>query len=117
VEQVIGDVTDIESLHKTIPDHVEAIFHTAADTSLWARNNARQNIINVHGAANIVEAARKKHAKRLIHTSSIGAYGKTGVDPITEETPSNAMTSGINYFQSKYLAEQEVKKGVSLGLD
>jgi nucleoside-diphosphate-sugar epimerase len=36
---------------------------------------------------------------------------------ITEKTPSTAAASRINYMRSKYLAEQEVLKGVDQGLD
>lgn len=116
-KQVEGDVTDLESLLRTIPENVDAVFHGAADTSMWAVNNERQMKINVQGTKNVVEAALQKNAKRFIHTSSIGAFGKLNGVTLTEETPSNAMESGINYYQSKYLAEQAVREGIKKGLD
>lgn len=115
--QVEGDVQDKASLEAVIPENVDAIFHVAADTSMWFKGNERQNKINIEGTRNVVEVALKKKAGRFIHTSSIGAYGKTGDHEISEETPSRAMESGINYYQSKYLAEQEVRKGIAQGLD
>lgn len=117
VVQVEGDVTDFDSLLNTMPEDVDAVFHGAADTSTWSVNNARQMRINVDGTRNVVQAALKKGAGRLIHTSSIGAFGKLDGVTLTETTPSNAMESGINYYQSKYLAEQAVREGIAEGLD
>ena len=116
VKQVEGDVLNRASLEATIPDNVDAIFHVAADTGLWFKHNERQNKINIEGTRNLVEMALLKKAKRLIHTSSIGAYGNVDGE-IKEDTPSKALTSGINYYRSKYLAEQEIHKGISQGLD
>lgn len=117
VIQVEGDVTDKASLLNTLPEGVDALFHGAADTSTWSVNNARQMRINVDGTKNVVAAALEKGAKRLVHTSSIGAFGKIDGVTLTESTPSNAMESGINYYQSKYLAEQAVRAGIERGLD
>ena len=117
VIQVEGDVTDPASLLRTMPDGVDAVFHGAADTSTWSLNNERQMRINVEGTRNVVQAALQKKAGRLIHTSSIGAFGKLDGVTLTETTPSNAMESGINYFQSKYLAEAAVREGIAAGLD
>ena len=117
VTQVIGDVTDYPSLLETMPDNVDAVFHVAADTSLWVLHNKRQMKINVEGTKNVVRAALHKKAKRMVHTSSIGAYGKLNGVTLNEPTPSNALQSGINYYQSKYLAEQAVRDGIKQGLD
>ena len=117
VNQVEGDVTDLESLLRTMPEGVDAVFHGAADTSTWVLNNERQMRINVEGTRNVVAAARAKNAGRLVHTSSIGAYGKLDGVTLTEDTPSNAMDSGINYYRSKFLAEAAVREGIAGGLD
>lgn len=117
VTQVEGDVLDRASLERTLPEGVDALFHVAADTGMWSQLNARQNRINIEGTRNVVEAALAKQAKRLIHTSSIGAFGPVFDEEITEETPSRALHGSINYYRSKYLAEQEVFKGVERGLD
>lgn len=117
VTQVEGDVTNPESLLNTMPDGVDAVFHGAADTSTWVLNNDRQMRINVDGTRNVVAAALAKNAQRLVHTSSIGAYGKLDGVTLKEDTPSNAMTSGINYYKSKFLAEAAVHEGIGRGLD
>ena len=48
-------------------------------------------------------------AGRLIHVSSIVAYGLHG-GVITEETPDSRTTSPIKYVRSKALAEREIRK-------
>lgn len=117
VTQVEGDVLDRVSLERTMPDGVDAVFHVAADTSMWSQLNTRQNRINIDGTRNVVEMALAKKVKRLVHTSSIGAFGPVFDEVINEETPSRAMQGEINYYRSKYLAEQEVFKGIAQGLD
>lgn len=117
VAQVEGDVTDIESLRRTMPEKVDAVFHVAADTAMWSKANERQNRINIDGTRNVVQVALEKNIGRLIHTSSIGAFGNIHGPVIDEQTPSTAMESKINYYRSKYLAEQEVFDGIKRGLD
>ena len=117
VTQVEGDVTDIESLRRTLPEKVDALFHVAADTCMWSKINDRQNHINIDGTRNVVQVALEKNVGRFIHTSSIGAFGNIHGPVIDENTPSRALQSPINYYRSKYFAEQEVFKGIEKGLD
>lgn len=117
VKQVEGDVTNLESLRATMPVNVDAVFHVAADTGLWKKLNDRQNCINIQGTRNVVQVALEKSAKRLIHTSSIGAFGNIYGQEIREDIASRALESPINYYRSKYYAEQEVLNGIERGLD
>jgi dihydroflavonol-4-reductase len=116
VRTVIGSVTDRDSLIAGMPLNVDAVFHIAGDTNLWSAQNAAQTRVNVDGTRNVVEAALAKHARKLVATSSTAAFG-FHKGRITEETPSNAMATNINYFRTKWLGEEEVRKGVSQGLD
>ncbi len=111
-----GNILEYESLLHTIPEKVDAVFHLAGDTSTWNRNNARQYLINVTGTSRVVAAAIERKARRFVHTSSISAYGYHPGVPISEETKSNAAERGANYHITKYLAEEEVRKGVRSGL-
>jgi len=116
IEWRAGDVTDPASLRAALPESVDAVFHLAGDTSLWSRNNARQTRINVEGTRNMVEAALIRNAKRLVHTSSISVYGlQSGV--IDERAEQLGRVSPVNYQRSKFLAEEEVRKGIARGLD
>jgi len=109
VRTIEGNFLDKVSLLKAINDKVDVVFHLAGDTSTWSKNNARQYRINVEGTINMLDAALEKNAGRFIYTSSISAFGFHD-GPVSEETVSTAMQSGVNYHKTKYLAEQEVTK-------
>ena len=116
VSLVTGDITDPASCERALPAGVDAVFHLAGDTSHWKLGDVRQTRVNVEGTRNVVAAALRGKARRLLHTSSIAAYG---FQPrrITEEMRSTALDSSINYFRSKRLAELEVQRGIERGLD
>jgi nucleoside-diphosphate-sugar epimerase len=116
VDLVAGDLTDPASLTRVLPPAVDAVFHVAADTSVWARNDHRQTRVNVAGTRHIVEAALARCARRFVHTSTWNVYGlEQGA--ISEGSPQLGATSWINYNRSKCLAEEEVRRGIARGLD
>src|SRR5208282_2668921 len=86
VHLVVGAVEDVASLERAMPESVDAVFHLAADVSLWARNNARQTLTNVEGTRCVVEVALKRGVKRFVHTSSSTIYG-FAVAPFDESAP------------------------------
>ena len=75
VDLVAGDLTDPAGLTRVLPPAVDAVFHVAADTSVWARNDHRQTRINVDGTRHVVEAALARGARRFVHTSTWNVYG------------------------------------------
>ena len=116
VALVAGDLTEPASLRRALPRAMDAVFHVAADTSVWSRHDRRQTRINVEGTRNMVEAALAAGAKRFVHTSTWNVYGlEQGA--ISEASPQLGATSWINYNRSKFLAEEEVRQGIARGLD
>lgn len=116
VDRVVGDVTDLGSLVRAMPAGVDAVFNVAGDNTMWARNEKRKRRVHVDGTHNVIEAAIRQRAKRLVHTSSAGAYGEHhGI--VSEETPSTAATSRLATFRTKWEGEQEVRRGMERGLD
>lgn len=115
VELRVGDLLDADSLRRAIPQGVNTVFHVAADTSSWSRLDAGQTATNVTGTRNVVNAARERGAKRFVLTSTASAYGPQK-GPLSEESPSTAATSWVNYERSKWLSEQEVRQGSRNGL-
>jgi len=116
VQLAEGSITDPQSLQRAMPEKVGAVFHVAGNTNMWSLLNSQQTRENVDGTRNMVAVAIKHRAGRFIHTSSIITYGLHS-ERITENTPSTAADSRINYMHSKFLAEGEVLKGVRKGLD
>ncbi len=116
VQCVVGDITDPACCENLIPVNAHAVFHVAGNTSHWKLGDELQTRVNVDGTRNMVIASLKKNVKRFIYTSSIAAYGFQS-NQITEDSVSTSENHWINYFRTKLLAEQEIHKGISKGLD
>jgi nucleoside-diphosphate-sugar epimerase len=111
-----GSLDDDHSIADAMPEGCDAVFHMAADTSVWRGDRARQTRTNVDGTANIVKAAMAKGIGRFIHTSTIAVYGHhQGV--ITESSPRLGLNSRVNYARTKTAAENLVRDAVGGGLD
>jgi len=113
---VVGAITDAAALLSAIPAGTDTIFHVAGNTSLWRKGDAEQTRDNVDGTRNVVEAALARGVRRLVVTSSISAYGPVSGD-VTEETPSRAADSRVNYQRSKWLAQEIALAAISRGLE
>jgi len=116
VTRTVATLEDPASLRDAMPRGVDVVFHVAGDGSYWSGHRERQTRTNVDGTRNVVEAAMANDAGRLVYTSSISSYGDMSGE-VNEKTPSNAVDSKINYARTKWLAEEEVRRGIDRGLD
>jgi nucleoside-diphosphate-sugar epimerase len=116
IRPVSGDLLDAAALARALPAGVDAVFHLAADTSMWSGHAARQTRVNVAGTRNLVAAALAAGAGRLIHVSTWNTYGLEQSE-ISEELAQRGGSSPINYDRSKFGGEQAVRAGVAQGLD
>jgi dihydroflavonol-4-reductase len=115
VDWIEGDVTDLRTWDGAVPAQPDAVFHVAGNTQLWSRHRSEQLKVHVKGTRNVVKVALDAGARRLIHVSSLAAFGlHSGL--ITEETPSRGSRSSLHYVRSKALAEREIARGRSAGL-
>ena len=111
-----GEITDAASVAAALPAACDTVFHVAGNTAMWRRKDAGQTRDNVDGTRNVVEACIAKRVRRLVVTSSISAYGPvSGV--VTEETPSLAPTSWINYQKTKWAAQEIARAATARGLE
>lgn len=110
-----GVIEDADSLERAVPQRVDVIYHVAADVSFWSHHRARQTRTNVDGTRNVVAVALRRGAK-LVQTSTTSVYGfQPG--PLDETAPHLGRGSWFNYMHTKALAEEEVRAGISRGLD
>jgi nucleoside-diphosphate-sugar epimerase len=116
VDLVVGEVTDQASLLAAIPVGTDTVFHVAGNTNMWRQGNAEQTRDNVEGTHNVVEAAIAKSVRRLVVTSSISAYGDVS-GAVTEDTPSQAAHSWVNYEKTKYQAQEVARAAMARGLE
>lgn len=109
-----GDIVDAASVRQAMPAGVDAVFHVAASTNVWAGNNDEQDRINIDGTRHMVEAAIDAGAGRFILTSSFATWGfQRGL--ITENSPRSRNSDWINYVRTKRIAEDLVKDAVKSG--
>lgn len=113
---VVGEITDAASLNAVLPQGCDTVFHVAGNTNMWRKKNAEQTRDNVDGTRNVVEACIAKGARRLIVTSSISAYGRVS-GAVTEETPSLAASSPVNYEKTKWQAQEIARAATTRGLE
>src|SRR5258708_6255847 len=112
----VGTLGDAHSLIAAIPPDTDTIFHVAGNTNMWRGGNAEQTRDNVDGTRHVVEAALAKRVRRLVVTSSISAYGPVDGE-ITEETPSLAANSSVNYQRTKWHAHELARAATAKGLE
>lgn len=101
---------DVASLQQAMQG-CEAVFHVAADTSMWRPRAAQQTQTNVEGTKNMLRAAEQSGVKAFIHTSSVSAFSHLVHGTLEESVPQRGMDSWINYERTKCLGEQAVRAG------
>jgi dihydroflavonol-4-reductase len=118
VEQVEGDVRELASVEKAVAG-CRAVFHVAALYRFWARDPDDFYQINVGGTRNVLQAARRAGAERVVYTSTVGTLGldgasdAKGVDELSYPHVDHLFGS---YKRSKYVAEHEVLRAAAEGL-
>ncbi|MGF6970433.1 dihydroflavonol-4-reductase [Paraburkholderia sp. WC7.3g] len=88
----------------------EAVFHAAADTSMWKTRAATQTATNVQGTENLLRAADAAGVQAFVHTSSVAAYSHLARETLNESVPQRGAESWINYERTKFLGEQAVRR-------
>jgi len=116
VTLVKADLLSPASIERAMPDVADCVFHVAADVSSWSKEADRQYQTNVEGTAAVLQSTLNKGIKRLVHVSSIVAYGEHD-DVIDDFTPRQGATSWVSYVSTKSYAERKVKEAVDRGLD
>jgi nucleoside-diphosphate-sugar epimerase len=115
VRLAIGDLADRAALAAAVPAGVDAVFHLAANTTMWRRRRAEQWRDNVEGTEAVLAAARERGAKRFVHVSTASVYGH-GSGVISEDSPQTGAQSEWGYARSKAAAEVAVKAAAGAGL-
>lgn len=123
VEHRVGDITQPETLESAMKN-VDVVFHTAAH--LGRRDPTHRYPTTVMGTRNVLTAAIQAKIHKFVHTSSVAALGvpleqrrrgKITSMIMDEKHTWNYPAQWWPYGHAKYLAELEVQKAVSQGLD
>ena len=116
IEYVIGDVRDIDSVYQAI-DEIEIIYHLAAFTQIWAKNNSIYKDININGTENVAKAALEKNIILIFISSffAIGAYN-CGEKPPNFENYERKIDFFMDYEKSKYDSTKIIQNYKEKGL-
>lgn len=115
VEIATGDLTDAPSLDQALRD-CDAVFHAAADYRLGVVDVETLYRTNVEGTRNVLNAARRAGAARIVYTSSVATIGlPADGSPGTEGTPVTLADMIGHYKRSKFLAEELVRDFAKAG--
>ncbi|MBC8337587.1 MAG: NAD-dependent epimerase/dehydratase family protein [Rhodospirillales bacterium] len=105
-----GDLQAPETLKPALQG-CTGLFHVAADYRLWAPDPRPMFQANVDGTRILLATAGDCGVERIVYTSSVAVLGILPGDGLAdEETPVTFGDMIGPYKQSKFLAEQEVRK-------
>lgn len=117
IEWVPGDLLDTVLLREEFSKASE-VYHCAGVVSFNPARYEMMRSTNVDGTANIVDAALETGIRKLVHVSSVSALGrKRDHVTVTEAVKWDDEANLSAYGKTKYLAEMEVWRGISEGLN
>jgi UDP-glucose 4-epimerase len=108
-ELVEGDVADADAVRKAFALRpLDAVLHIAGQASIAKSFDEpeRDLRVNVVGTLNVVEQAIASGVPRLVHASSMTAYGEPRTIPTPESEPCIPVS---NYGVTKYASERYVQ--------
>jgi dihydroflavonol-4-reductase len=115
VERVSGDLRDAGSLARAVAG-CERVYHVAADYRLWSKHPEDLYAANVEGTRNLLAAAERAGAERIVYTSTVGCIGMPKGIEGDENTPVSIKDMTGHYKRSKWLAEQVVLERARAGV-
>lgn len=115
IEKVEGDVTDLQTLIRAF-EGADRVYHCAALISIESGKYRAMEAVNVRGVRNVIEACKACGVKKLVHVSSVEAFGNDGTGRILREDagfrPECAM---IEYGKTKAYGGMAVLDAVAKG--
>jgi dihydroflavonol-4-reductase len=117
VEVAEGDLRDPASLERAAAG-ARWVFHVAADYRIWVPDPAEMMRSNVDGTVNVLRAAAKAGAERIVHCSSVAAVRLDKSGAPADESSEYADASSIIgvYKKSKWLSERAALELAAQGL-
>lgn len=116
IEHIRGDITNFDDVNNAVYG-ADIVYHMAGLVSYKKSDLEKIYDTNVLGTRNVMTASLKNKISRVIHTSSVAAFGIPTEGQIgTENIEYNLSGMGLSYCDTKHLAELEVMKCVEAGL-
>ncbi len=103
IEVVQGDVTDLESIRRSVAE-CQVVFHCAAMLHDGDAPPETYRQVNVEGTRNMLETAAAAGVERFVHISSVAVYGIHPKEGTKETDP--YQPCGLSYCDTKIEAER-----------
>jgi nucleoside-diphosphate-sugar epimerase len=117
IEWVEGDVLHIPSLEDAM-EGVTNVYHCAAMISFIPREIDQMMKINTEGVANVMNVALASNVRKLVHVSSIAAFGIPPAGKVVDEKFSDPnINKAFWYYRSKHYGEREAWRAMEEGLN
>lgn len=99
LEMVTGNVLHPEDLLH-LCDNSDVVIHLAASITIH-KHDSFSRMLNIESCKNLIDAARKKGVRKIIHFSSIHAFMQKPFDIELNETRNLSLASSYSYDYSK----------------
>lgn len=116
LERVHGDLDNPGPLAEAL-EGCDALLHLAAFVSVREVDARAMIEANVHATRALMQIARRVGVRRVVHCSSIGTVGRRPDGTCDEDLFPDPLEPIMPYDRTKLLAELEVFRAASLGLD
>ena len=117
IEWIESDIMDFDRLAEAM-NGARVVYHCAAAVSFETAQKESVLRNNVLGTTNIVKACLENRVEKLCHVSSVAALGASDMDIMVNETKKwDDEVYHPVYGTSKHLSEEEVWKGIEMGLN
>jgi NAD+-dependent farnesol dehydrogenase len=110
-----GDILDRESLEKAMKA-CSQVYHTAAFTDVWVKDEKIIYELNVTGTLNVLELAEKLGINDVVVSSTAGVLGPSSGSEITENTVRQT-DYFLEYERTKAIAEQKAIEFSTKGMN
>ena len=112
IEIISGNLLNLPDLIQATKG-VDIVIHCGANTSVFPARSEIVNAVNIEGTENIINACKFNHIKRLIYVGTANSFGSgTLVNPGDENKPFTAEKYGLDYIDSKFVAQKMVMDAV-----
>jgi len=117
IEWIEGDILDVVSLGEAMIG-VKQVYHCAAMISFVAKDADTMMKVNIEGTANVMNAAMDAGVNKVVHVSSVAAFGLPTQQKIIDETYADPnINKAFLYFRSKQYGEREAWRAAEEGLN
>ena len=117
MEWVEGDVLDIPSLEEAMAG-VTHVYHCAASISFIPDEVDNMMKVNIEGTANVMNCALVSGVKKLVHVSSVAAFGMSVKGKLIDEKYADPnINKAFWYYRSKQYSEREAWRASEEGLN